>query len=669
MAHNHDRDEMEKKGCGCGHEHHANEGHEHGHDCGCGHGHHHNHEHGHSCGCGHDHGHEHGGESRKAIIIRIVAAAVMLAAGMIARPEGWVKMMVFIVPYILIGWDVLWRAARNIARGQVFDECFLMAVASLGAFAVGEQAEGVAVMLFYQIGELFQDMASDRTRESISRLVDVRPDSANVEKDGGIETVDAKGVGVGAIIVVKPGERVPLDGVVISGDTELDQSALTGESLPRPIGPGDRALSGCVNLRGVIRVKVDRGYGDSEVARVLRLVEDASDRKAKSEQFITRFARIYTPVVVALAALIAVAPSIVTGEWSTWVHRALIFLVVSCPCALVISVPLTFFAGIGALSKHGVLIKGGSYMDQLANAGIVVFDKTGTLTEGAFQVDRVVGGDRDQVIETAALVEGISSHPLAKAVIDTYGREPDASHGQGLEELAGRGVRGTVDGHEILVGNMRLMEENGVGVQSLDGTVLYVARDREFMGAIILKDMPKKGANEAIARLCEMGVRRTVMLTGDAEQAARAVARDVGITEYAAGLMPGDKVEHVEKLIAGKQSGETLIFMGDGINDAPALAMADVGVAMGAMGSDAAIEAADVVLMDDNPGKLALAISGSRKTLGIVRQNIVMSLAVKVGVMALGALGVTGMWSAVFADVGVCLLAIANASRAMKIRN
>lgn len=602
------------------------------------------------------------------MVIRIILAAALLAAGMALDFEGWVKTLVFMAPYIIIGWDVIWRAVKNIARGRVFDECFLMTVASLGAFAVGEQAEGVAVMLLYQVGELFQDMASDKTRDSIAKLVDVRPDSANVEREGAVESIDAKSVKVGSVIVVKPGERVPLDGVVISGETEMDQSALTGESMPKPIGVGDRALSGCVNLRGVIRVKVERGYGDSEVARVLKLVEDAADRKAKSEQFITKFARVYTPVVVALAAIIAVIPSIVTGQWAMWIHRALIFLVVSCPCALVISVPLSFFAGIGALSKHGVLIKGGSYMDQLAKAGTVVFDKTGTLTEGEFQVDRVEGGKRDEVIEIAALVEGISSHPLARAVIDAYGKEIDTARGQGVEELAGRGVRGIVDGRQVLVGNARLMAEFNVSVEPVEGTVLYVARDGKPMGAIVLKDAVKKGAKKAILQLRETGVKRVVMLTGDAEPAASAVAQDVGVDEYYSGLMPGDKVGHLEKLIAEKGANETVIFVGDGINDAPALALADVGAAMGAMGSDAAIEAADLVLMDDDPGKLALAVMGSRRTLGIVRQNIVISLAVKVGVMILGALGVTGMWSAVFADVGVCLLAIANAARAMKIQ-
>ena len=602
------------------------------------------------------------------MLIRIIVAAAILFGGMIAGVDGWVKYVVFVVPYIIIGWDVLWRAAKNIAKGQVFDECFLMAVASLGAFAVGEQAEGVAVMLFYQVGELFQDMASDKTRDSIAKLMDVRPDEANVEAEVGIMTVAAADVAVGDVIVIRPGERAPLDGVVIEGETEMDQSALTGESLPKSIRVGDRALSGCVNLRGVIRVRVDRGYGDSEVARVLKLVEDAADRKARSEKFITRFARVYTPVVVALAALIAVVPSVFTGEWAQWIHRALIFLVVSCPCALVISVPLTFFAGIGAMSRQGVLIKGGSYMDQLANAGVVVFDKTGTLTEGRFEVEEVLCGNRDEVIETAALVEGISSHPLARAVVEACGNSLDSGRGHGVEEMAGRGVRGIVDGKDVLVGNRRLMEENGVEVPEVDGTVLYVAMGGGFMGAIVMRDMPKAGAAEAVSRLKGMGVDRCVMLTGDAEQAAKAVAKDVGMDEYFAGLMPGDKVSHVEKLIAGKGEKQALVFVGDGINDAPALALADVGVAMGAMGSDAAIEAADVVLMDDNPGKIALAVKGSRRTLGIVRQNIVISLAVKAGVMLLGAVGITGMWAAVFADVGVCLLAILNASRAMKIK-
>lgn len=601
--------------------------------------------------------------------VRLCAAAALLAAALFIPADGILKLALYALPYIVIGWDVLYSAARNIVGGQVFDECFLMTVASLGAFCVGEYAEGAAVMLLYQLGELFQDIAADRTRNAISALTDVRPDSANVETGAGVVTMDAREVEPGAIIVVKPGERVPLDGVVLDGETELDQSALTGESLPRGVAPGDRALSGCVNLRGLIRVRVEKGYGDSEAARILKLVEDAGERKARSEQFITRFARVYTPIVCALAVVIALIPPIFAGNMSDWVHRALIFLVISCPCALVISVPLTFFAGIGALSRRGVLIKGGCYMDRLACADVFVFDKTGTLTEGRFRVQDVrtqIG--RSKLMELAAHAETFSDHPLARAVRAEYGRDPDTSRVSGVEELAGRGVRAQVDGRDVLVGNLKLMAENGVEAQALNCTALYVAVDGEYAGAILLADAPKASAKRALEELKALGAKRLIMLTGDAEGSAAEVAQAVGITEYRAALMPGDKSERVGELLKERGKGGALAFVGDGINDAPSLALADVGVAMGGMGSDAAIEAADVVIMDDEPRKLTTAVKGARRTLGIVKQNIVLSLAVKVGVMILGALGLAGMWAAVFADVGVCLLAILNASRAMKIK-
>lgn len=638
--------------------------------CGCGHGEAHGHEvHDHGCGCGCGHDHEHGEGSRRNMIIRLCAAAALLAAAVLIPADGILKLALHALPYIVIGWDVLYRAARNIVGGRVFDECFLMTVASLGAFCVGEYAEGVAVMLLYQLGELFQDMAADRTRDAISALTDVRPDRANVETVSGVVEIDAREVEPGAIIVVKPGERVPLDGVVLEGRTELDQSALTGEALPKCVAAGDRALSGCVNLRGLIRMRVEKGYGDSEAARILKLVEDASERKARSEQFITRFARVYTPIVCAMAVLIALIPPIFVGDMSEWIHRALIFLVVSCPCALVISVPLTFFAGIGALSRRGVLIKGGCYMDQLACADIFVFDKTGTLTEGRFRVKDVCSRiGRDELMELAAHAEAFSDHPLARAVCAEYGREPDKSRISGVEELAGRGVCAQVDGRRVLVGNMKLMDENGIAVQTIKGTVLYVAADGEYAGGIALADAPKTTAKRALEELKALGVRRLVMLTGDAEGSAAETAQAVGITEYLAGLMPGDKSEYIGGLLKARGKGQALAFVGDGINDAPSLALADVGIAMGGMGSDAAIEAADVVLMDDEPGKLVTAVNGARRTLGIVKQNIIFSLAVKVGVMALGACGIAGMWLAVFADVGVCLLAIMNASRAMKIK-
>ena len=602
-------------------------------------------------------------------MIRMCLAAALLAAALLIPAEGLLRLALFALPYAVIGWDILFRAVRNITKGHVFDECFLMTVASLGAFCVGEFAEGVAVMLLYQLGEFFQDIAADRTRDAISALTDVRPDSANVETDAGIVTTDARDVAPGAVIVVKPGERIPLDGVVVSGNSELDQSALTGESLPRGIGEGDRALAGCVNLRGLIRMRVEKGYGDSEAARILRLVEDATERKARSEQFITRFARIYTPIVCGLAVLIALIPPIFVGNISEWIHRALIFLVVSCPCALVISVPLTFFAGIGALSRKGVLIKGGCYMDQLAAADTFVFDKTGTLTEGRFRVKNVVSSmARGELIALAAHAEVFSDHPLAKAVCREYCGEIDDSRVNGVEELAGRGVRAEVDGRRVLVGNARLMEENGVKAEAVPGTVLYVAIDDEYAGCIMLADEPKATAKKALEGLKKLGVYRLVMLTGDAEASAAEVAAETGITEYHAGLLPGGKTEHLGRLIASRNPGGAVLFVGDGINDAPSLALADAGIAMGGMGSDAAIEAADVVLMDDEPAKLVTAVKGARRTLVIVKQNIVISLVVKIGVMLLGAVGIAGMWAAVFADVGVCLLAILNASRAMKLK-
>ena len=662
--HEHEHHEHEHEHCCCGHEHGHSHGHDHDHD----HGHDHGHSHG-GCGCGHDH--DHGGEEEdhKGTIIRLIVAAVLLVAAYLLPLEGGWKVAVFAVPYLVIGWDVLWRAIKNITHGYVFDECFLMTVASVGAFCTGECGEGVAVMWLYQLGEMFQDIAADRTRDAITKLTDVRPDTANVEKDGAIIAVQAEQVQVGDVIVIKPGERVPLDGVVISGDTEMDQSALTGESVPKAVTVGGRALSGCVNLKGLIRVKVEKAYGETEVARVLRLVEDASDRKAKSEQFITKFARVYTPAVCGLAVLIAVIGGLATADWGNWIHRALIFLVVSCPCALVISVPLTFFAGIGALSKKGVLVKGGNYLDQLAKAETVVFDKTGTLTEGLFTVDRTTGSmGREELIALAAQAEHFSDHPLARAVCDAYGREVDAAKVSGVEELAGRGVKAQVDGAVVLVGNVRLMKEFGVtGVEEAEGTALYVAKDGAYVGAILLADKPKATAAQAITELKKLGVKKTVMLTGDAQAAAEKAAQKVGVDEFHAGLMPGDKVKHMEQLISGKDRGAVL-FVGDGINDAPSLALADAGVAMGAMGSDAAIEAADVVLMDDDPMKLSAAIRGARHTLQIVKQNIALSLIVKAIIMVLGATGVTGMWAAVFADVGVCLVAILNAYRAMKMK-
>ena len=668
MAHGHDHEHKHEHKhehehehvCSCGHEH--KHEHKHGHECNCGH----EHEHGHECGCGHDHGHS---GSVKTVAIRLVLSAVLFVSALLIPASGVIKALLFVLPYIVIGCDVLCRAGKNIIKGSVFDECFLMTVASIGAFCVGEYAEGVAVMLLYQLGELFQDIAADRTRDAIAALTDVRPDRANLETENGIVDTDAREVDPGAVIVIKPGERIPLDGIVLEGESELDQSALTGESLPRGISEGDRALAGCVNLRGVIRLRVEKGYGDSEAARILSLVEDAAGRKARSEQFITRFARVYTPIVCALAVVIALIPPIFIGNISEWIHRALIFLVVSCPCALVISVPLTFFAGIGALSRKGILVKGGCYIDQLACADTFVFDKTGTLTEGRFRVKEVTGNmERRAILELAAHAEAYSDHPLAGAVCREYGKDIDTSRVADAEELAGRGVRTKVDGRSVLVGNAKLMSEAGIKVDEIPGTVLYVAADGAYAGAVTLADEPKKNTQKALEGLKKLGADRLVMLTGDAEASAREIAAETGITEYHASLMPGDKTEHLGRLTDTRRKGRAVVFVGDGINDAPSLALADVGVAMGGMGSDAAIEAADVVLMDDEPGKLVTAVKGARRTLSIVRQNIVISLAVKIGVMLLGAVGIAGMWAAVFADVGVCMLAVLNASRAMNIK-
>ena len=600
----------------------------------------------------------------------LISLALFIAAYGFAPAEGVWRLACFLVPYALIGWDILYKAVRGILRLQVFDENFLMALATVGALLTGEYPEAVFVMLFYQVGEWFQSYAVGKSRSSISELMDIRPDYANVERNGALERVDPDEVGVGDVIVIKAGEKIPLDGVVLSGKTSVDTAALTGEALPREVEAGDDVISGCVNLTGLLRVQVTRAFGQSTVSKILDLVENASAKKARAEQFITRFARIYTPAVVIAAALLALIPPLFIGGWADWLHRALIFLVISCPCALVISVPLSFFGGIGGASRKGVLVKGGNYLEALAKAQIVVFDKTGTLTKGVFNVtaihpDKVSEG---QLLEMAAMAECYSDHPISRSLREAYGKDIDVTRVTQVEELSGRGIRASVDGRRVHAGNDKLMEEIGVNWHPCHrvGTTVHVAVDGQYAGHIVISDEIKPDAAQAIHDLKAQGVEKTVMLTGDAKAVGESVARSLGLDQVHAQLLPADKVEQVEKLLGQKRAGGTLVFVGDGINDAPVLSRADVGVAMGAMGSDAAIEAADIVLMDDQPGKIATAISIAKKTMRIVRQNIVFALAVKFLVLVLGALGLVGMWAAVFADVGVSVLAILNAMRALR---
>ncbi|MEA4954120.1 MAG: heavy metal translocating P-type ATPase [Pseudoflavonifractor sp.] len=615
---------------------------------------------------------------QKKMLTRIVISVVLFVAAEVlthaATLPQWAGFAVFLVPYFVIGWDILWRAARNIAHGQVFDENFLMALATLGAFAIGEYPESVFVMLFYQVGEFFQGWAVGRSRESIAALMDIRPDYANLERDGTVRRVDPEDVAVGETIVIRPGERVPLDGVVLEGSSALNTAALTGEALPRDIQPGDDVISGCVNLTGVLRVRTTKEFGDSTVAKILDLVENAGTRKARSEQFITRFARWYTPVVVVGAALLAVLPPLITGgDWAKWLEQALIFLVISCPCALVISVPLTFFGGIGGASRQGVLVKGSNYLEALARTETVVFDKTGTLTRGVFNVTAIHPDECSEarLLELAALAESYSGHPIARSLREAYGLDIDQSRVTGVEELAGRGVKAEVDGQPVYVGNDRLMEAVGASWHPCHhvGTTVHVASQEKYLGHIVISDEVKPDAREAIAALKRAGVRRTVMLTGDARAVGEAVGRELGLDEVHAQLLPADKVERVERLLAEKSPKGTLAFVGDGINDAPVLSRSDVGIAMGALGSDAAIEAADVVLMDDKPSKIAAAISIARRTLSIARQNIAFALGVKAVFLVMGLFGVANLWEAVFADVGVSVIAILNATRALKSKD
>lgn len=608
---------------------------------------------------------------QKKMLLRIVISAVILAAALPLSQAGLLRPGLFLASYAVIGWDVLWKAVRNISHGQVFDENFLMALATVGAFLTGEYPEGVAVMLFYQVGELFQSYAVGRSRQSIASLMDIRPDYANVERDGQLIQVDPDEVAIGGIIIIKPGERIPLDGVVLEGSSAVDTAALTGESLPRDVRPGDDVISGCVNQSGLLRVRVTKVFGESTVAKILDLVENSSSKKAKAENFITRFARYYTPAVVIGAVLLAVLPPLFFGGfWNEWIHRALIFLVISCPCALVISVPLSFFGGIGGASKCGILVKGGNYLEILADAEIVVFDKTGTLTQGVFNVTAIHPDQvsEERLLELAALAESYSDHPISRSLRDAYGMDIDRSRVADAEESSGRGVRAKVDGMAVCAGNDKLMEEIGVKWHPCHhvGTTVHVAVDGVYAGHIVISDEMKPDAAAAVAALKEAGVRRTVMLTGDAKAVGESVAKELGMDEVHTQLLPGDKVDRVEALLKQKSPRGKLAFVGDGINDAPVLSRADIGIAMGAMGSDAAIEAADIVLMDDKPSKIALAMTISKKTLRIVRQNIVFALGVKALVLVLGALGMANMWEAVFADVGVSVIAILNASRALR---
>ncbi len=620
---------------------------------------------------------------QKKTLGRIVATAVILVLLQFCPVEGWGRFALYLIPYLLIGYDILWKAVRGIVRGQVFDENFLMAVATVGAFALavysrsGDYLEAIAVMLFYQLGEWFQSYAVGKSRKNIAQLMDIRPDYANIEREGRLEQVDPEEVAVGTAIVVQPGEKVPIDGVVTAGSSTLNTAALTGESLPREVSAGDEVVSGCVNLTGVLTVRTTKAFGESTVSKILDLVENASSRKSRSEDFISRFARYYTPAVCAAALALFLLPPLVelalgmTAQWGVWLYRALTFLVISCPCALVISIPLSFFAGLGGASRAGVLVKGSNYLETLSKVDTVVFDKTGTLTLGDFAVSGVHHSPFTdaQVIEYAALAESASAHPISKSLQKAYGREPDRSRVSDIQDVSGQGITATVDGQRVAVGNGKLMEAQGVDYTPCSGvgTIVHVAVDGAYAGHILIADQIKPGAKEALAALKATGVGQTVMLTGDNAAIAQAVAGELGLDRVYSGLLPADKVSRVEELLARQERGRKLAFVGDGVNDAPVLGRADVGVAMGALGSDAAIEAADVVLMDDDPRKLAQAIRISRKCLGIVYQNIVFALGVKALCLVLGAVGIANMWLAIFADVGVMVIAVLNAMRCLKV--
>ena len=617
-------------------------------------------------------------KKQKKVLYQIIASVVLIVILRLlpAFPTP-VELVLYLIPYLVVGWDVLRKALLGIKNRQPFDECFLMAVATVGAFALGDYVEGCAVILFYQIGELFQSVAVGKSRQSISSLMDIRPDYANIEdEDGKLEQVDPDDVEVGTVIVVQPGERVPIDGVIVEGTSALNTAALTGESLPRDVQSGDEVISGCVNMTGLLKVRTTKEFGESTVSKILDLVENSSMKKARTENFITRFARVYTPAVCYSALALAFLPPVVLllmgqpARFGDWIYRALTFLVISCPCALVISIPLSFFGGIGGASACGILVKGSTYLEELARTGVVVFDKTGTLTQGTFKVVGVHpenGVTEAKLVEAAALAESWSKHPISLSIKNAYGKEIDANRVTDVQELGGHGVTAKVDGKTVAAGNARLMAKLNLSAPEVTepGTIVHVAIEGKYAGYLLIADVVKPHSAQAIKGLKAAGVRKTVMLTGDAEPVAKAVASDLGLDEYHAGLLPGDKVDQIEKLLAAKGPKENLAFVGDGINDAPVLSRADIGIAMGALGSDAAIEAADIVLMDDDPAKIALAMSIARRTLRIVYENIVFALAIKFACLVLGALGLASMWTAIFADVGVMVLAVLNATRAL----
>ena len=617
-------------------------------------------------------------KKQKKVLIRIIAAAVLMILFSLLPIEGYLAFGLFMIPYLIIGYDILKKAVKGILNRQVFDEIFLMAVATVGAIILGDYKEGVAVMLFYQIGELFQGYAVGKSRKNISELMDIRPDYANVEKDGKLEKVDPDEVETGSVIVVMPGEKIPIDGTIIEGNTTLNTSALTGESLPREAKEGDDVISGCINMTGVLKIRTTREFGESTVSKILELVENSSSRKSRSENFISRFARVYTPAVCYGAAALAILPPVVrifmgiTPQWGEWIYRALTFLVISCPCALVISIPLSFFAGIGGASREGVLVKGSNYLETLSQTRYVVFDKTGTMTQGVFEVSGVYHNQmpEDKLIEYAAYAESFSSHPISKSLKNAYGKEIDRTRVTDVEEISGKGVVARVDGVPVAAGNHKLMEELGLGWKDCDqaGTIVHMAVDGSYAGCILISDLLKPHAKEAISELKKAGVKKSVMLTGDAKKVADQVAEVLGIHEVYSELLPADKVNKVEELLSQKSDKERLAFVGDGINDAPVLSRADIGIAMGALGSDAAIEAADVVLMDDDPLKIAKAIKISRKCVRIVYENIYFAIGIKIICLVLGALGIANMWLAIFADVGVMVIAVLNAIRALFVK-